>query len=179
MATRTIKLRDLLASPNALNLSAFLPGSSAAGTPEFTATDTLAGDVHSWDLTGQSAGIYDLVLIDSVTLERVATVLGYVHRDTAETVYLDRSSVVDDAVVHDIQSASNVANQVLTQQMTESYAANGVAPTLAEAIFAVHQMLMSFGISGANWTVKKLDNSTTAFVVTMNDATNPTGVSRS
>lgn len=66
----------------------------------------------------------------------------------------------------------------LTTQMTESYAANGTAPTLAQAMFAVHQMLMQFSISGTSYTVKKLDNSTTAFVVTLDDATSPTGAAR-
>ncbi len=67
---------------------------------------------------------------------------------------------------------------ILTTQMTESYAANTVAPTLAQALFAQQQMLMSFAISGTSYTVKKLDNSTTAFVVTLNDGTSPTGASR-
>jgi hypothetical protein len=65
-----------------------------------------------------------------------------------------------------------------TTAMTEAYAANGVAPTPVQAIMAMHQMLMDFGISGTSYTVKKLDNSTTAFVVTLNDATSPTGAAR-
>ena len=67
---------------------------------------------------------------------------------------------------------------VLTTQMTEAYAANGTAPTLAQAMFAMHQMLMQFAVSGTSYTVKKLDNSTTAFVVTLNDATSPTAAVR-
>jgi hypothetical protein len=62
--------------------------------------------------------------------------------------------------------------------MTESYAANGVAPTATQTLFAIHQMLMQFGISGTSITVRKLDDSTTAFVVTLDDATNPTDAKR-
>jgi len=69
--------------------------------------------------------------------------------------------------------------KLLTTQMTESYAANGVAPTLAQANFAIHQMLTMFAIAGTTLTVKKLDNSTTAFLVTLDDATNPTSAVRS
>lgn len=69
-------------------------------------------------------------------------------------------------------------SDILTTQMTESYAANGVAPTLAQAQFALHQMLMQFAISGTTYTVKKLNNSTTAFVVTLDDATTPTSAVR-
>lgn len=66
----------------------------------------------------------------------------------------------------------------LTTAMTESYAANGAAPTMVQALMAIHQMLMQFAISGTSLTVKKLDNSTTAFVVTLDDATNPTSAVR-
>ena len=69
-------------------------------------------------------------------------------------------------------------DNVLTTQMTESYAANGVAPTLAQAQFAIHQMLMDFAISGTTYTVKKLNNSDTAFIVTLDNATTPTSAVR-
>ena len=65
-----------------------------------------------------------------------------------------------------------------TTQMTESYAANGVAPTRDQCIQAIHQYLMQFGIASTNYTVKKLDNSTTAFVVTLDSATTPTSAAR-
>jgi hypothetical protein len=65
-----------------------------------------------------------------------------------------------------------------TVAMSESYAANGIAPTPIQAIYAIQQMLMDFSISSTSYTVKKLNNSTTAFVVTLNDATNPTAAAR-
>jgi hypothetical protein len=69
-------------------------------------------------------------------------------------------------------------SDVLTTQMTESYAANGVSPTLAQSLFAIHQMLMQFAISGTSISVKKLDDSTQAFVVTLDDGTDPTSARR-
>ena len=65
-----------------------------------------------------------------------------------------------------------------TAQLAESYAANGVAPTSVQIWFAIHQMLMDFGITGTTWTVRKLDGLATAFVVTLDDATNPTDAKR-
>lgn len=65
-----------------------------------------------------------------------------------------------------------------TGQMVESYAANGVAPTRAQASFAMHQMLMQFGISGTALTVRKLDDTTTAFIVTLDDSGSPTDAKR-
>ncbi len=65
-----------------------------------------------------------------------------------------------------------------TVAMTEAYAANGIAPTPVQAIFAIHQYLQDFVISGTSYTVKQLNNSTTAFIVTLNDAVTPTSASR-
>jgi hypothetical protein len=65
-----------------------------------------------------------------------------------------------------------------TAAMTEAYAANGAAPTPVQAIFAMHQMLMDFTIAGTTYTVKQLNNTTTAFVVTLDSATTPTAAAR-
>ena len=65
-----------------------------------------------------------------------------------------------------------------TVAMTEAYAANAAAMTPVQAFFAIHQMLMQFGISGTSLTVRKLDDATTAFVVPLDDATNPTDAKR-
>lgn len=65
-----------------------------------------------------------------------------------------------------------------TSAMTEAYAANGVAPTPVQALMAIHQVLMQFAISGTSYTVKKLDNSTTAFTVTLDSSSSPTSAVR-
>lgn len=67
---------------------------------------------------------------------------------------------------------------VLTSQLTESYAADGTAPTLAQAIFLIQQSLHEFALSGTTRTVKKLDGSTTAAVFTLDSATSPTSTTR-
>jgi hypothetical protein len=65
-----------------------------------------------------------------------------------------------------------------TAAMTEAYAANGAEPTPIQALYSIQQTLQMFAISGTTYSVKKLDNSTTAFVITLNDATSPTGATR-
>jgi hypothetical protein len=70
------------------------------------------------------------------------------------------------------------ASDVLTTQMTESYAADGTAPTLAEAIFLSMQNLQDFSFSGTTQTVNKIDGSTTAATYTTDDAANPTSKTR-
>ena len=67
---------------------------------------------------------------------------------------------------------------LLTTQMTEAYAADGTAPTLAQCLFLIQQSLHEFSISGTARTVKKLDGSTTAAVFTLDSATSPTSTTR-
>ena len=99
-----------------------------------------------------------------------------VDTEAATAVLSDTEAIITDteAVLADTEAATT---SVLTTQMTESYAANGVAPTLAQAMFAMHQMLMDFSIAGTTMTVEQLDG-TTAFLVTLDDATDPTGANR-
>ena len=61
--------------------------------------------------------------------------------------------------------------------ITESYAADGDAPTL-QAILFIQQYLQERAISGTTMTVKKLDGSTAAMTFTLSDATSPTSITR-
>lgn len=67
-----------------------------------------------------------------------------------------------------------ITSSVLTTQMTESYAANGTAPTLAQALFAIHQKLMQTKYTGTSSVTYQLDNSTTAFTGTLDSSSTPT-----
>lgn len=69
-------------------------------------------------------------------------------------------------------------SDVLTTQMTEAYAADGVAPTLAQALFLIQQSIGDFSISGTTLTVKEIDGSTTAATYTLDDASDPTSRTR-
>lgn len=86
----------------------------------------------------------------------------------------DSTQAIADAIP---TAAANFA-AVLTTQLTESYAADGTAPTLAQAIFLIQQSLHEFAISGTTRTVKKLDGSTTAATFTLDDASAPTSTTR-
>ncbi len=98
--------------------------------------------------------------------------------DVAATL-ADTNELQGDDVPGLIAALNDISvSDLLTTQMTEAYAANGIAPTMAQSLFAIHQMLMEFSIAGTSYTVKQLDSSTTAFVVTLDDATNPTGNTR-
>jgi hypothetical protein len=73
---------------------------------------------------------------------------------------------------------ASIVTGVLTTQMTESYNADGVAPTLAQAVFLCTQRLTDFGISGTALTVRKIDGTTTAYGLTLDSATAPTSSTR-
>ena len=75
-------------------------------------------------------------------------------------------------------NAADLVTSVLTTQMTESYAADGVAPTVAQALFAIQQFLLDKDVSGTTLTVRRLDGTTSAFVLTLDDGTNPTDINR-
>jgi hypothetical protein len=63
-------------------------------------------------------------------------------------------------------------------QMTETYAATGAAPTPEQALNFIQQTISNFAFSGTTKTVKKLDGSTTAAVMTLDSSTTPTSSNR-
>ena len=75
-------------------------------------------------------------------------------------------------------AATEIADAVLARALTEGYSADGAAPTLQQALMMVLQMLTEFAISGTTLTVRRLDGTTTAMTFTLNDATNPSSITR-
>ena len=67
---------------------------------------------------------------------------------------------------------------VLTTAMTEAYAADGVAPTLAQAIFIIKQNLENFAFTGTTKTVRAINGTTTVATYTLDDAVEPTSSTR-
>lgn len=75
-------------------------------------------------------------------------------------------------------AANEIADAILARALTEGYSADGAAPTLQQALMMVLQMLTEFAISGTTLTVRRLDGTTTAMTFTLNDATNPSSITR-
>ena len=74
-------------------------------------------------------------------------------------------------------TAAQVA-AVLTTAITESYRANGAAPTLAQFISEVLAHLGESAISGTTKTISKFDHVTAAETFTLDDASTPSSVTR-
>lgn len=75
-------------------------------------------------------------------------------------------------------TAAQNATAVLTTAMTESYAADGAAPTLTQAVMLTQQVLTESSVAGTTMTVKKVDGSTQAAACTLNSSTAPTSITR-
>lgn len=136
--------------------------SAAMTTPTINETDS-----------SNMPGVYELLLDEDMVVEA--------GNDSEEMIfYITHSGMKTVVKTIELYAATNasIAASVLTSQMPESYAANGIAPSLAQAIFAVHQRLMNFGISGTTHRTYQLDSVSTAFDATLDDATNPTTMRR-
>ena len=91
----------------------------------------------------------------------------------------DFTSAMKSSITAAVPTAAAITTAVLTTQMTESYNADGVAPTLAQSQFMTMQRVTEFSISGTSIVIHKLDGTTQAFVLTTDSATNPTASTRS
>lgn len=71
-----------------------------------------------------------------------------------------------------------VPEAITTVALTESYAADGSAATLAQLLYMLFSAVGEFSISGTTITCKQVNGSTTAMTFTMDSATSPTSRTR-
>jgi hypothetical protein len=72
----------------------------------------------------------------------------------------------------------DLRGDITQNAMVEAYAADGSAPTLAQALFLTMQSVGEVSVSGTTMTVKKLDGTTTAATYTLDSSTAPTSRTR-
>lgn len=182
-------------------LNAYDPPTNAEMAAEFTAikgatwsavTDTLEairdrGDSAWITATGFSthsaADVRTEIDSNSTQLAAIVADTNELQTDWANGGRLD---LLVDAILEDtgttlpaaIPSAATIATTVLTTQMTESYAAAGAAPTLTQAVCWLYQDVQEAAVSGTTKTVKRLDQTTAAGTVTLDDANTPTSLTR-
>jgi hypothetical protein len=102
---------------------------------------------------------------------QLSTIAGYVDTEVAAIKAKTDTLPASPASTGDVQA-------LLATTLTEGYAADGVAPTLEEAVFMILQGLLEFGISGTTITTRQLDKTTTAMTHTLNSATDPSSRTR-
>ncbi len=165
------------------NTASFADGSpiTLAGTPSLA--------VYKNSLTQSTAGLTLTVDYDSVTG------LHHVVVDTSAdgtfyaagndfTVVIAAGTVGGTSVVgrvvgsFSLNNVSATAANILSAALTESYAADGVAPTLSQIVFMIWSLIAERSISGTTLTAKKLDGSTSSMTFTLDSATVPTSQTR-
>jgi hypothetical protein len=174
---------------------------------DFTSTDRAKLDtLHDTRLTAARAGFLDNLnghtaqtgdsfarlgapagASMSADVAAVRTVVDETLADTGtDGVVLATDSVDADAVALGAIDAAALATSAINEitgairqaALTEGYAAQGAAPTVEQALMMILQRLTEVAISGTTQTVKKLDRTSTAFSLTLDDATSPTSSTR-
>lgn len=131
------------------------------GTGGVTVTAALTGNI-----TGNLSGS-----VGSVTGNVGGNVAGSVGSVTAEVTPTAASKT-------GYRLSATGVGDILTTALTEAYAADGAAPTLTQALYGILQFLTERAIVTTTLTVNKLDGTTAAMTFTLNDATNPTSITR-
>jgi hypothetical protein len=134
----------------------------------------------SW--TASRAGYLDSVLLAANSNQRTVNVTGSNH--VAADIHELQPAVIDnthfaigaiDSNALAASAATEIATAAYTGQMTESYRAAGVAPTLAQSLFELLAHMGDASISGTTKTLKKIDGST-AKTFTLDSSTAPTSI---
>ena len=147
-----------------------LAGSSAAATSLKNVLTGVGGETLTAGITGNVTGnLSGSVGSVSGAVGSVTGAVGSVTAGVTVTTNNDKTGY----------ALSNTGIDALfTRQLTESYAADGAAPTVAQALMAIQQFLQEKAASGTALTVKQLDGSTTAMTFLLNDGTSPTSITR-
>lgn len=155
-----------------------LAASCVGGTVDYGGTFVVTNNGSGITLAPGAAINVDLILDEALSGHTTAGTLGKAISDTetdVTAILVDTGTTIPATLagLNDISVAD-----ILASQLTESYAADGAAPTLTQALMLIQQQLGDFSISGTTMTVKKVDGSTTAGTFTLSDATNPTSITR-
>jgi len=161
---------------SSINVGFVITGNAAASV-----ANRIEMDSNSVDLNTLIAGV---AAIPTTAMRGTDNAATSAKQDTMETTLnaipttAMRGTDNANTVVPDAAGVVPTLAEILESQLTEAYAADGVAPTLTQAIFLIQQALTEFAIVSTLNTVKKIDGSTTAAVMTLDDATDPTSSTR-
>lgn len=169
---------------------------SALNTASVTTIPAIVADTNELQTDWANGGRLDLILDARASQASVDTIDGIVDAillDTAEIgaagaglTAVPWNAAWDAEVQSEVTDALNAydpptkaeTDALLTTALTESYAADGAAPTLTQALYAIQQFLQEKAISGTTMTVNKLDGTTAAMTFTLDSDTAPTTITR-
>lgn len=155
---------NLTNAPTSGDFTAEMKTSLNAATP--ASIQSVSNIVSSGPITTSGGKVSEVALVDTVTSYTGNT------PQSGDAYAVVNSGTSGNSALH-----TQIAG-LFTTAMTESYAANNVAPTPAQALFLIQQALTNFVLSGTSITINKLDGVTTAAVLTTDSSTNPQQVHR-
>lgn len=177
-ATRAGYLDNLSAGAVALesSLQALITTVGVAGAGLTAADDVVIAAIAALNNLSQ-ANVRTAVGLASANLDtQLAAIAAFIDTEVAAIKAKTDNLPSDPADQSSVEAAILAA---WTTALTESYSADGAAPTPAQALFLILQRLTEFSISGTTVSIKKLDGSTEAATLTLDDATSPTSSTRS
>ena len=151
-------------NPGDLGLTTFTVYRSRNGAAAAVMTTPTINETDSTNMPGE----YELLLDEDMTI-------GAGNLTEHMVFYVTHAGMTPQRIEIELFDPSAA---ILTTAITESYNTDGSAPTVAQALCFIMQMLAEKSVSGTTVTVKKLDGATTAFTLTLNDASTPTSITR-
>lgn len=166
----------------------------AAGTRTLTSFGTLVADIWAAVTRTLTAGTnivlakgtgvtgFNDLSLAQVNAEVDTALADYDAPTNAELVTEINSVQTDIASLNNLSAAqinAEVVDVLRTDTIPDSYAADGVQPTIAQAMLAIHQFLTEKSVTGTTVSVMKPDGVSTVMTFTLNNGTTPTSITRS
>ncbi len=183
------KSTNALKTGDAANITAYIQKDNGSVTvlTDTSATEldaTNAPGVYSFDISATETNADEIVVTGKSSTSNVV-VLGmpaiiYTLPTNFTAFSLTAGGLVNGTVSDKTGFALTSAYDFAkgTVAVTESYNVDGAAPTPVQALMLMLQLLTESSVSGTTLTIKKLDGSTTAATLTLNDASTPTSATR-
>jgi hypothetical protein len=168
---------------NGAAFSFYVALTSQADTKLFQVAPTLAGGDVKVSIDGGSFN--DLAVLPVVTPAAGRAVLvalsaAEMTGDNIQVQFVDAAGAQWCDLLVNIQTTVRQIDDLAypTYQLLDSVPADGTRPTIAQALYTLTQFLTERSVSGTTMTVKKVDGSTALMTFTLNDAANPTSITR-
>jgi len=176
MAANTVTATAI--ANGAIDAATFAAGAIDAAAIADGAIDAATFAAGAIDSAAVADGAIDAATLATGTITAAKFAAGAIDAAAIATAAIDADAIAANAI-----GASELNSDVITDiwqgtALTESYAADGAAATPAQLLYLILALLSEFSISTTTLTAKKLDGSTTAATFTLDDATNPTSITR-
>lgn len=156
---------------------------SQANTNTFQTNPTLAtGDVK---VSIDGAAFNNTTSLPTVTPAGGKAVLvsltaSEMNGDNIQVLFSDAAGAEWCDLLANIQTTARQIDDLAypTYQLPDGVATDGTRPTIEQALYELIQFLTERSVSGTTMTVKKVDGTTSLMTFTLNDANNPTSITR-